>query len=213
MSSRTAATSCVFMYFSFLPAAFFGAPPPMKDIVRRKALQSAPRSGRNFASEGALGDLWAVCRVVKSTARACPYGRLGQTTKPARGRTRHACQSAQQSSGHTPRKSNGTTRAGRCTDASPARQARINSPEQSLKHRCQAVPGRLNRPALLDQCPRLRWLGCAVLRSSWPHGDSKPLLFAPHTWSALSWRQRSHCVQHAPGLCGRRASVSSTVAQ
>ena len=142
------------MYFSFLPAAFFGAPPPMKDIVRRKALQSAPRSGRIFASEGALGDLWAVCRVVKSTARACPYGRLGQTTKPARGRTRHACQSAQQSSGYTPRKSNGTTRAGRCTDASPARQARINSPEQSLKHRCQAVPGRLNRPAVLEQCPR-----------------------------------------------------------
>ena len=35
--SRTAAASCVFLYFSFLPAAFFGAPPPMKDIVRRKA--------------------------------------------------------------------------------------------------------------------------------------------------------------------------------
>ena len=113
MSSRIAAASCVFMYFSFLPAAFFGAPPPMKDIVRRKALQSAPRSGRIFASEGALGDLWAVCGVVKSTARACPYGRLGQTTKPARGRTRHACQSAQQSSGYTPRKINGTTRAER----------------------------------------------------------------------------------------------------
>ena len=83
-----------------VPAAFFGAPPPMKDIVRRKALQSAPRSGRIFASEGALGDLWAVCGVLKSTARACPYGRLGQTTKPARGRTRHACQSAQQASGY-----------------------------------------------------------------------------------------------------------------
>ena len=53
-----------------------------------------------------------------------------------------------------PRKSNGTMRAGRCTDASPARQARINSPEQSLKHRCQAGPGRLNRPAVLEQCPR-----------------------------------------------------------
>ena len=157
-----------------LTCRLFGAPPPMKDIVRRKALQSAPRSGRIFASEGALGDLWAVCGVVKSTARACPYGRLGQTTKPGRGRTRHACQSAQQSSGYTPRKINGTTRAERCTDASPARQARINSPEQSLKHRCQAVPGRLNRPALLDQCPRLRWLGCAILRSSWPHGDSRP---------------------------------------
>jgi hypothetical protein len=79
------------MYFSsFLPAAFFRrASPHDEDIVRRKALQSAPRSGRNFASEGALGDLWAVCRVVKSTARACTYGRLGQTTKPARGRTRH----------------------------------------------------------------------------------------------------------------------------
>ena len=212
MSSRTAAASCVFMYFSFLPAAFFGAPPPMKDIVRRKALQSAPRSGRIFASEGALGDLWAVCRVVKSTARACPYGRLGQTPNlpevecamPAKAHNNHR---------DTPRKSNGTTRAGRCTDASPARQARINSPEQSLKHRCQAGPGRLNRPAVLEQCPRLRWLGCAVLRSSWPHGDSKPLLFAPHTWSALSWRQRSHCVQHAPGLCRRRASVSSTVAE
>ena len=113
----------------------------------------------------------------------------------------------------TPRKINGTTRAGRCTDASPARQARINSPEQSLKHRCQAVPGRLNRPALLDQCPRLRWLGCAVLRSSWPHGDSKPLLFAPHTWSALSWRQRSHCVQHTPWLVSSAMPlVSSTVA-
>ena len=60
----------------------------MKDIVRRKALQSAPRSGRIFASEGALGDLWAVCGVVKSTARACRYGRLGQTTKPGRGRER-----------------------------------------------------------------------------------------------------------------------------
>ena len=53
--------------------------------MRRKALQSAPRSGRIFASEGALGDLWAVCGVVKSTARACRYGRLGQTTKPGRG--------------------------------------------------------------------------------------------------------------------------------
>ena len=188
------------MYFSFLPAAFFGAPPPMKDIVRRKALQSAPRSGRNFAAEGALGDLWAVCRVVKSTARACPYGRLGQTTKPARGRTRHACQSAQQSSGHTPRKSNGTTRAGRCTDASPARQARINSPEQSLKHRCQAVPGRLNRPAVLEQCPR--HVGWAALSFD-PAGRTvtrSQLLFAPDTWSILSWRQRSHCVQHTPCL-------------
>ena len=55
--SRTAAASCVFLYFSFLPAAFFGAPPPMKDIVRRKALQSAPRSGRIFAAEGEQGDL------------------------------------------------------------------------------------------------------------------------------------------------------------
>ena len=36
----------------------------MKDIVRRKALQSAPRSGRTFASEGALGDLWAACCAV-----------------------------------------------------------------------------------------------------------------------------------------------------
>ena len=26
------------------------------------------------------------------------------------------------------------------------------------------------------------------------------LLFAPDTWSPLSWRQRSHCVQHAPWL-------------
>ena len=171
MSSRIAAASCVFMYFSFLPAAFFGAPPPMKDIVRRKALQSAPRSGRIFASEGALGDWWAVCGVVKSTARACPYGRLGQTTKPVE---RAMPAKAHNNHRDMPRKSNGTTRAGRCTDASPARQARINSPEQSLKHRCQAVPGRLNRPALLDQCPCLRWLGCVVLRSSWPHGDSKP---------------------------------------
>ena len=65
---------------------FRRASPHMKDIVRRKALQSAPRSGRIFASEGALGDLWAVCGVVKSTARACPYGRLGQTTKPGRGK-------------------------------------------------------------------------------------------------------------------------------
>ena len=40
-----------------LTAAFFGAPPPMKDIVRRKALQSAPRSGRIFAAEGEQGDL------------------------------------------------------------------------------------------------------------------------------------------------------------
>jgi hypothetical protein len=47
----------VFLYFSFLPAAFFGAPPPKKDIVRRKALQSAPRSGRIFAAEGEQGDL------------------------------------------------------------------------------------------------------------------------------------------------------------
>ena len=61
-----------------------------------------------------------------------------------------------------PRKSNGTTRAGRCTDASPARQARINSPEQSLKHRCQAVPGRLTRPAVLEQCPRLRRFWAAL---------------------------------------------------
>ena len=83
-----------------LTCRLFRRASPMKDIVRRKALQSAPRIGRIFASEGALGDLWAVCRVVKSTARACPYGRLGQTTKPARGRTRHACQSAKQSPGY-----------------------------------------------------------------------------------------------------------------
>ena len=62
----------------------------------------------------------------------------------------------------TPCKSNGTTRAGRCTDASPARQARINSPEQSLKHRCQAGPGRLNRPAVLGQCPHV-YVGWAAL--------------------------------------------------
>ena len=185
----------------------------MKDIVRRKALQSAPRSGRIFASEGALGDWWAVCGVVKSTARACPYGRLGQTTKPARGRTRHACQSAQQSSGYTPRKINGTTRAERCTDASPARQARINSPEQSLKHRCQAVPGRLNRPAVLEQCPR--HIGWAALSFD-PAGRTvtrSQLLFAPDTWSTLSWRQRSHCVQHTPWLVSSAMPlVSSTVA-
>jgi hypothetical protein len=29
----------------------------MKDIMRRKALQSAPRSGRTFAAEGKQGDL------------------------------------------------------------------------------------------------------------------------------------------------------------
>jgi hypothetical protein len=113
---------------------------------------------------------------------------------------------AQNNPRDTPRKSNGTTRAGRCTDASPARQARINSPEQSLKHRCQAGPGRLNRPAVLEQCPRLRRLGYAILLSSWPHGDSKPLLFAPDTCSPLSWRQRSsHHVQHAPWLVSTRA--------
>ena len=101
----------------------------------------------------------------------------------------------------TPRKSNGTTRAGRCTDASPARQARTISPEQSLKHRCQTVPGRLNRPALLVQCPRLCWLGCAVLDPAGRTVTRNQLLFAPDTWSPLSWRQRSsHCVQDAPWL-------------
>ena len=113
----------------------------------------------------------------------------------------------------TPRKSNGTTRAGRCTDASPARQARTNSPEHSLKHRCQAVPGRLNRPAVLEQCPR--HVGWAALSFD-PAGRTvtrSQLLFAPDTWSPLSWRQCSHCVQHAPGsVSRRRASVSSTVA-
>jgi hypothetical protein len=47
----------MFLYFSFLPAAFFDAPPPMKGIVRHKALQSASRSERNFAAEGEQGDL------------------------------------------------------------------------------------------------------------------------------------------------------------
>ena len=61
--SRTAAASCVFLYFSFLPAAFFGAPPPMKDIVRRKALQSLPRAAKEFLQQRASraiceGVLW-----------------------------------------------------------------------------------------------------------------------------------------------------------
>ena len=112
-----------------------------------------------------------------------------------------------------PRKSNGATRAGRCTDASPARQARINSPEQSLKHRCQAVPGRLNRPAVLEQCPR--HVGWAALSFD-PAGRTvtrSQLLFAPDTWSTLSWRQRSHCVQHTPWLVSSAMPlVSSSVA-
>ena len=102
-----------------------------------------------------------------------------------------------------PRKSNGTTRAGRCTDASPARQARINSPEQSLKHRCLAVPGRLNRT--ISAHVYVGWAALSFDRTV----TRSQLLFAPDTWSPLSWRQRSHCVQHAPGLCRRRASVSA----
>ena len=39
------------------------------------------------------------------------------------------------------------------------------------------------------------------------------LLFAPDTWSTLSWRQRSHCVQHTPWLVSSAMPlVSSTVA-
>ena len=107
----------------------------------------------------------------------------------------------------TPRKINCTMRAGRCTDASPARQARINSPEQSLKHRCQAVPGRLNRPALLDQCPRLRWLGCAVLRSSWPHGDSKPIaVCACHVVTLVLEAAQPLSAAHAVARLERHAS-------
>ena len=121
-----------------------------------------------------------------------------------------------------PRKSNGTTRAGRCTDASPARQARINSPEQSLKHRCQAVPGRLNRPALLVQCPRLRWLAALSFDPAGRTVTRSQLLFAPDTWSPLSWRQRSHIAcstrrgsspleRQAPLLCCREASAGMSI--
>ena len=55
LSSRTAAASCVFMYFSFLPAAFFGAPPPMKDIVRRKAFAICPAQRKKFCIRGRAG--------------------------------------------------------------------------------------------------------------------------------------------------------------
>jgi len=54
----------VFLYFSFLPAAFFGAPPPMKDIVRHKALQSCPAQRKKLLQQRASkaiceGVLWA----------------------------------------------------------------------------------------------------------------------------------------------------------
>ena len=40
-----------------LTCSLFRRASPMKDIVRRKALQSAPRSGRIFAAEGEQVDL------------------------------------------------------------------------------------------------------------------------------------------------------------
>jgi hypothetical protein len=43
----------IFLYFSFLPAAFFGAPPPMKDIVRHKALQSRPAQRKKLLQQRA----------------------------------------------------------------------------------------------------------------------------------------------------------------
>ena len=46
----------VFVLF-LLTCSLFDAPPSMKGIVRRKALQSASRSERNFAAEGEQGDL------------------------------------------------------------------------------------------------------------------------------------------------------------
>ena len=75
--SRTAAASCVFLYFSFLPAAFFDAPPPMKGIVRRKALQICPAQRKKFCSRGrARRFVKAFCGIVKCSA-ACLGLRLG----------------------------------------------------------------------------------------------------------------------------------------
>ena len=44
----------VFLYVAFLPAAFFGAPPPLKGVVRRKALYPARAAEEIFAAEGKL---------------------------------------------------------------------------------------------------------------------------------------------------------------
>ena len=67
----------VFLYFSFLPAAFFDAPPAMKGIVRRKALHICPAQRKKFCSRGrARRFVKASCGVVKSSA-ACLGLRLG----------------------------------------------------------------------------------------------------------------------------------------
>ena len=188
------------MYFSFLPAAFFGAPPPMKDIVRRKALQSAPRSGRNFASEGALGDLWAVCRVVKSTARACAYDRLGQTTKPARDRTRHACQSAQQSPGCHARVMAQRVQEGARMPLLQDKhgQIRLNNPSSTGAK--QYLVGSTDLPCWNSAHVTSVWAalsfdpaGRTVTRSQ--------LLFAPDTWSPLSWRGSAAIACSTRRLC------------
>jgi hypothetical protein len=56
----------------------------MKDIMRRKALQSAPRSGRIFAAEGKQGDfVKAICGVVRRTVHAFPHGQLRRCSRPA----------------------------------------------------------------------------------------------------------------------------------
>ena len=120
---------------------------------------------------------------------------------------------AQNNPRDTPRKSNGTTRAGRCTDASPARQARttrLNNPSSTGAK--QYLVGSTDLPCWFSAHVYVGWAalsfnpaGRTVTRSQ--------LLFAPDTWSTLSWRQRSHCVQHTPWLVSSAMPlVSSTVA-
>ena len=45
----------VYVLFVHLPAAFFGAPPPMKDIVRRKAFAICPAQRKKFCIRGRAG--------------------------------------------------------------------------------------------------------------------------------------------------------------
>ena len=73
LSSRTAAASCVFLYFSFLAAAFFGAPPPYEEYRAPQGAAICPAQRKNFCSRGRAGRfVKAFYGVVKCTDhRAC----------------------------------------------------------------------------------------------------------------------------------------------
>ena len=75
--SGTAAASCVFLYFCFLPSAFFGAPPPHERYHAPQGAAICPAQRKNFCSRERAGRfVKAFCVVVRCTVHAFPSARF-----------------------------------------------------------------------------------------------------------------------------------------